>query len=280
MKQWVKRVLAWGVQNDRVWRVLDATFLQMARFLEWERQKGLPDPLEVERQAVIAEKFAELVVKHGPFQGLKFSQNEAATGSLLAKLVGSYEIELHPIIETICSTAYQQIINIGAGEGYYAIGLALRCPQAQVWAYDTNPQAQAQCQTMAERNGVSARVHCQAEFTRDMLLQLGKADKSLILSDCEGYEKQLFDVDSVAHLRHHDVLIEVHDFVDMDISTQLKLAFEKTHRLEVIPAIGDIKRVLLCDYPELASFPKEQQKRLISEDRNHEMEWFWFNSLS
>ncbi len=275
MKRLLKRFLARAVRNDRLWSMLDATLLQTARFLEWERQKNCPDPLEVERRMAIDKHCSDLIVKHGPFRGMKFPTAEAATGSLLPKLLGTYELELHPILESLDGQRYDQVVNIGAGEGYYAVGLALRCPQSQVFAYDTNPLALTQCASMARENGVGSRVVLGASFTRQMLMSLPTA-RTLIVCDCEGYEKQLFDRESVAAISQHDVLIEVHDFVDWDISTQLQAAFAQTHRLQVIPAIGNLKRVRLCDLPELAEYSREQRMRLISDDRNFEMEWYWF----
>ena len=46
-----------------------------------------------------------------------------------------------------------------SAEGYYAVGLTVRMPAADVFAFDTDAEAQRMCRDMAERNGVSEHVH-------------------------------------------------------------------------------------------------------------------------
>ena len=68
-------------------------------------------------------------VASGPFAGMR--HGDIAVGSVLTvKLLGTYEKELWPIIDQIIATAYPLIIDIGAAEGYYAVGLAMRIPAA------------------------------------------------------------------------------------------------------------------------------------------------------
>ena len=85
-----------------------------------------------------------LVVQTGPFAGMQYV-NESIGSSLTAKLLGSYEANLHPIIDDIIGRAPAGIINIGSGEGYYAVGLARRIPDAQIHAFESNPAGQRLC---------------------------------------------------------------------------------------------------------------------------------------
>jgi methylase of polypeptide subunit release factors len=50
------------------------------------------------------------------------------------------------------------VIDIGAAEGYYAIGFARRLPAARVIASDLDPVARLLCWLLARRNGVGDRV--------------------------------------------------------------------------------------------------------------------------
>src|SRR5688572_440816 len=99
-----------------------------------------------------------LVVRAGPFAGLKY-MHRASGSVLLPKLVGSYEAELHPAIERVVSTAYDVVVDVGAAEGYYAVGLAKRLPQSKVFAYDIDPVARKACEKLAVVNGVADRVY-------------------------------------------------------------------------------------------------------------------------
>src|SRR5262249_38601391 len=55
-------------------------------------------------------------VQSGPFAGMRFAAQVAGSG-ILPKLIGSYEAELHPIIDAVAKSAYTRIVNIGCGEG-------------------------------------------------------------------------------------------------------------------------------------------------------------------
>src|SRR5919106_5511514 len=68
-----------------------------------------------------------LTVRSGPFAGLRYV--DAAVGApdradcLPAKLLGSYERELHHAVERQLEVGFSTIVNVGAAEGYYALGL-------------------------------------------------------------------------------------------------------------------------------------------------------------
>jgi len=40
----------------------------------------------------------------------------------------------------------------------------------------------------------------------------------------------------------HDLIIEAHDFIDIEISPKLRSAFAKTHDIQSIKSIDDIER--------------------------------------
>src|SRR5512132_561250 len=54
-------------------------------------------------------------VLSGPFRGMTFVAR-GTHGSLAPKLLGTYESELHGIVETIAATEYDTVANIGAAE--------------------------------------------------------------------------------------------------------------------------------------------------------------------
>jgi hypothetical protein len=69
----------------------------------------------------------------GPFTGLKFV-GCSNLGTIVPKWIGTYESQLQPIIESIIGSGdYRTVIDIGAAEGYYAVGLAWRLPHASVF---------------------------------------------------------------------------------------------------------------------------------------------------
>ena len=128
------------------------------------------------------------IVRNGPFKGLKYPEFISYGSAISPKIIGSYESELHPIIEEFCKKEYSQIINIGSGEGYYAVGLAKRIPNAVIHAYELLPEAQKFIKQMAELNGVANRIVIHGNCTEEELLSFSYSNRTLIICDCEGAE--------------------------------------------------------------------------------------------
>ena len=70
--------------------------------------------------------------------------------------------------------------------------MAMLLPDVTVHAFDTSPIARRRCRAMAESNGVADRVRIDAFCDPDRLCALPLGSRALIMSDCEGYEKELF----------------------------------------------------------------------------------------
>ena len=72
-------------------------------------------------------------VAAGPFAGMRYAG--LPSGSTAGpKLLGSYESEIAAWIEGLCGARLDTIVDVGCAEGYYAVGMAMRCPAARVLA--------------------------------------------------------------------------------------------------------------------------------------------------
>ena len=54
----------------------------------------------------------------------------------IPKLLGIYERELAPYIERAVAWQPRLVVELGAAEGYYAVGMARRLPRAHVVAFE------------------------------------------------------------------------------------------------------------------------------------------------
>jgi len=124
-------------------------------------------------------------------------------------LLGTYEIELWEPLEQAIGRGYPRIVNVGAGEGYYVVGLARAIPTAQVVAFEDNRQRQELVRKMAGQNGVADRVQ--------------------VVMDVEGAEMTLLDPKVVPGLARCAVLVEIHDFVNENLSSVIRSRFQETH---------------------------------------------------
>lgn len=172
-----------------------------------------------------------LTVQSGPFSGLRML-GRVSEGAFIPKLLGSYETELHPVLENAVVSGYDTIINIGCAEGYYAVGLAHRTGAA-IHAFDIDERARRLCLELAELNGVQDRVTLAAEFlTGDFSRYAGR--RVLVLCDVEGAECALFDPAACPALRYMDLLIEIHRVGGGWSSEILYPRFERSHAISEI----------------------------------------------
>jgi predicted RNA methylase len=214
------------------------------------------------------------------FEGLRYSTAEAKTSAILPKLLGTYEAEVATVLASMLKQKrYRCCIDIGAAEGYYAIGIARLQPQCEVYAVDNDQSALDLCKENAIANGCLDRLHLQDHLSAEDLATFTLPDPSLIISDCEGFERHLFTEKVIQNLQNCDLIIEVHDFVDPTISNYLKGLFRSTHRLEVVTSIPDQAKAMTYDVPEIAKYDAATRAYLLSEFRPCLMDWFVFTPI-
>ena len=272
MKSLIKKVIKKAVRINWVWHVLSKTIIPLAEFTQLARIRG---GARAEIPASLKPIFKDMTVLHGVFAGMKYPEMASIGSALLPKLLGSYEKEIQPLVKEICDNQYSEIVDIGSAEGYYAVGLAMRIKTAKVFAFDTNLEAIRLCEAMADLNGVSERVITGAFCDAKTLMSLPLTEKALIVSDCEGYEKELFSKETLPSLAQHELLIEVHDFIDIEISSYLQELFKESHYIEVYSSIDDIKKAQQYEYEELEGFSLEERRQILREGRPAIMEWFY-----
>lgn len=280
MKHLVKKIVSSVARNDLAWRILNATIIRVANFAAHERKKSTTsknaDDFNIQNE--ITRLSPGFVVMNGPFKGMRYPEFKSVGSSLAPKILGSYEKELHPVIEQICLNDYSEIVDIGCAEGYYAVGMAMRAPTAKVYAFDTNSNAILLCRQMAQDNNVAERLVTGSFCDTATLHSIPYTMKALIISDCEGYEKDLFTEESAHILARHDLLIEVHDFIDIEISSTIRRLFSETHVIRSIYSVDDIAKAHTYDYEELAGYSLERKRRLLAEYRPSIMEWLYLAS--
>jgi hypothetical protein len=173
------------------------------------------------------------MVQGGPFQGMQFVE-QSAEGCHVPKLLGCYESELHAHILAAAERGYQAVINIGAAEGYYAVGLARLMPNARVYAYDTNTMAHPVCRSLAERNGAADRVVIGAAFAGEDFERFA-GQRTLVVCDIEGGETALLDPLRYPALQAMDLIVELHDSSGAKPSVLIPERFAATHDVTMVP---------------------------------------------
>jgi hypothetical protein len=217
-------------------------------------------------------------VQDGPFRGLLYPAVFAA-GSLWApKLLGAYESELHPLLERLCARPYDWIVVVGAGEGYYAVGL-LRCLHlATCLAFETDPAGQDFCRRLAAANGVGERLtvrgHCDAEGLAEALA----GRRGLIVCDCEGMELELLRPARLPDLQTYDILVELHERrrTGPTVMEVIQQRFEATHSATLI----NVRPVKSLKYKLLSDFERSAALVLLDERRRVSVGWAYLESAT
>jgi hypothetical protein len=203
-------------------------------------------------------------VRYGPFAGTIYPREAALNRHSIPKLLGTYEQELHGIIETIGKRKYDLIIDIGSAEGYYAVGLA-RLLSTRVLSYEPEPIERAHCEETARLNGVESLIEFKDMF-RPSDIRLFRGMSVLCVCDCEGFEAEIFNVNTIQDATKWDLLIELHGDAVKKLTS---LAWtQKTTLIDSVNRVGN--------YEELAGIG--DQMKLLSEYRNGPQTWLWCDS--
>jgi hypothetical protein len=210
-----------------------------------------------------------LMVRSGPFAGMNL---EGACSPIGPKVLGTHEMELSALIETIARGPVEHVVNIGAADGFYAVGFLRHLPIARATAFEMLTSHHAHIDALARANGVRDRLAIHGVCDSSSLSStLNRDERTLVIMDVEGAERELLDVARAPGLRYAHILVEVHDFVDPQISGLIRQRFEATHRVMVFRS----RPRALADLPSVGGVGHATLLRLANEGRPSQMEWFW-----
>lgn len=210
-----------------------------------------------------------LNVTGGPFKGMQYV--DQSVGSIfLTKLVGSYEEVLHDIIEQYKRRDYDTIIDIGCAEGYYLIGLGMHNKNAKLIGYDLDQKALDLTKELHQRNSLTNRLKLEQECTFEKLNR-DIEGKTLVISDCEGFEGVILDPTKATSLKNvQSLLVELHDFVYPNIKKTLADCFLATHDISVVK----FKHANIESYPFLQKIENKMDCYYILYERVvQDQEW-------
>jgi hypothetical protein len=165
-------------------------------------------------------------VASGPFKGTVLDY-EALPVHTAPKLLGTYEKEIAGFIEDAIVRRPKSVLNVGSSDGYYAVGLARRLPEATIFASDADPKSLAATRRNAELNAVADRLVAIGILHPGGLGEFLRKPHSLVVMDCEGAEFKLLDPKRDPNLVTADIIVEIHE--DRGDPLQLARRFTATH---------------------------------------------------
>lgn len=251
---------------------IDVFLLALRRFVWW-----LLSPAAYANVALA--RRTKCRVLFGPFEGVRYPPT-LVTGMLLegAMQVGSYEAELHPAVEELIAAQPATVVNVGAASGYYAVGLAVRLPDATVIAFESEAENRRGCARLAAANNVAARLelrgNCGLREFAALAAEVGDEREVAVVLDCEGLELELVDPARFTWIERASLLVELHPSVDPASATVLAERLEATHECELIEASERFGSSFhqLWELPGLRDVDREL---LVAEHRHGPQSWLW-----
>ena len=238
-------------------------------------------PQKLRSRFFLDELLSTPLVRSGIFQGMTYVK-EAVGSALLAKLIGCYEKELESIFRNLSAKNVRVVFDIGAAEGYYAVGLARLLPDISLLAFEASEPGKDLSAVLAKANQVEGRIQILGTCTEELLLGCMRLHKpDFLLMDIEGGEIQLMTSRLVDLLADTEMLIEVHPFAAPGV---VNILCEKTKSTHSVKAIHPVPRVYR-DYWKSLSFLQRFfcGKTLLAymgEGRGEESYWLHFSPSS
>jgi len=216
-------------------------------------------------------------VLSGPFQGLRYI-DAIVWGPITPKWLGSYEIELGPVIEEIVGRGYESILDIGCAEGYYAVGLAYRSPRARVYAYDTAFLSRRQTRRLARLNSLENRVAV-LRYCGSREIARRVSGRSLVFCDIEGFERTLLDPAACPSLMRVDILVEIHEGSWPQSTLELLHGrFDATHAIVEVAATDRNAWIQAILQTDTLPIGREQLREAADEHRTNGFKWLWMKA--
>jgi hypothetical protein len=238
-------------------------------------------PLELQPRRIvdrlIAETLRGMTVRGGPFKGMRYT-NEGY-GVLAPKLFGTYECELLSVVEPLLKARFDRFVDIGAGDGYYVTGFAIRSRSREIVAYDASEMAQQMIPEMAVANGVGDRIRLEGWCHPQDLSRELRAGSNLVLMDVEGAEEELLDPAQVPELRDAWILFEAHDVITPGVGGRVVRRFMATHEsIEIAARYREPEDITFLPQFYVKYIRYDLLGRLLERpDKPERMRWFYLS---
>ncbi|MES1951269.1 hypothetical protein S4A8_10446 [Salinisphaera sp. S4-8] len=187
--------------------------------------------------------------------------------------MGEYEAHVVDRLISLSSEVDGPFIDVGAADGYFAIGMARLEKFEQVIAFEKSAEGRQALSRAVALNDCEGMVDIACELTQfEVDERLGADERALVLIDIEGSEYDLLTSGMLAALRSSYVLVELHPFeIENGIAREQRL-IERAHdhfeiEFFIRESYGPNK------FSELAAFDDDERLLALSEGRASNMRW-------
>jgi hypothetical protein len=213
-------------------------------------------------------------VAYGTFKGMKLSKNTYwSKNDIITHILGVYEKHVLKKIIEFSKKGNYPFIDIGAADGYFAIGMAFSETFKKIYAFEIDEEGRRSLNRNIENNLCKDKVVVDIEANFENLKEIVDKNKSaVILIDIEGSEFDLLDDNLLKLLSNCYIVCELHP----TLSTN---GFEKQNMLiNNAKAFFDVSTIQRESYSpnkfsELNEFTDEERLIAFGEGRENNMNW-------
>ena len=213
-------------------------------------------------------------VAYGAFKGMKLSKNIYWNkNDLITHILGVYEKHVLKKIIEFSKKGNYPFIDIGAADGYFAIGMAFSEIFKKIYAFEIDERGRKSLNRNIGNNLCKDKVVVDIEANFETLKEIVDKNKSaVILIDIEGSEFDLLDNKLLKLLSNCYIVCELHPALSAN-------GFEKQNMLinnaKAFFDVSIIQRESYCPnkFSELNEFTDEERLIAFGEGRENNMNW-------
>ena len=217
------------------------------------------------------------IVQNGIFKGLQINKDISwGRGDIASKVYGFYENKIQKILKDIKKPI---LIDIGAADGYFAIGSLHSGLTEFCYAFEQSENGKKALLKTAEINKVSSKLSIKGKVNSNIFLSMLPKNidfsKVALLCDIEGDEYNLFTNKILNTFKKSCLIIEIHNNVDDKIQKQF---FQRAEKYFKATIITDNEKEYL-NLPELHSLNDIDRSLLACEGRSYIGKWLYLKPL-
>lgn len=248
------------------------------RFTQLLARKGIKA-----KKTLLTRKIAKTyrqTIAYGPLRGTRLSTNSRwGARDRSSMFLGLYEKEVLEHL-TLLAPRYHTLIDIGAGDGYYAVG----CVRANLFehaiAFEISESGRNIVRDTARLNDVSKQIQIHGAATLPLLqgIALRLPHPPVLLIDIEGGEFDLITAEFLDLFRHSSIIIEIHEHLVSDGEKRYAALLQHCRPLFSLREIRTGPRDL-SSFPELETLSDDERWLMCSEGRRHLGKWLFLEPL-
>ncbi len=239
-------------------------------FLAWQRRRKTRR--RVETRLADRNVYPDQV-QLGPFSGMILPDRQTYVDSRFEKVFGAYEHDLFPLLEVLSSDPgrFQEVVNVGAADGFYTVGLARMLPDAAVLAFEPNSDRAEVLKETARLNDVADRIRLRGCCTLEELRTHLPLGETLVVIDVDGQEESLLVPEEVPWFSRASFLVETHEFFVPGVIELLRRRFEPTHEIFEIMMSAPVYETI----PLLRELAMHEVDSMVGSERPNLQTWLW-----